>query len=389
VDWAYGELGIPAMTTEVGGSSFFPTYSTVDTLWTQNRGMLVYLAKIARQPYLTDRGPDTNNPTSSPMTVTVGTSSHLTATINYAWTGNAYSQTVAAAEYYVDTPPWAGGSANAMTAVDGSFNSPTEEAQADVPTGSLSVGRHILFVRGRGVNSYSGFQSWGPVSAVFLDVTAPGPATSTPTASSTRTNTPTNTPVPTNTRTYTPTNTPSNTPTSTATNTPTDTPTPAPGAVLQGHVLLQGRPAPPNPAWSVPVTLTLRPSGGGPDTEYTGMTTDNSGYFTVSAPGPGTYDWRVKNPQALANSGSATLGTGTTTVEMGTLREGDADDNNCVNAVDFGILRNSFGKSSGQPGYDPRADFSGDTAVNSTDFSLLRATFGQCGALPVGPGATR
>src|SRR5439155_23342296 len=92
VDWAYGELGAAAFTTEVGGSSFFPAYSQVDTFWNQNRGMLVYLAKIARQPYLITRGPDTKNPTASPMTVTVGTSSHLTATITHAETANAYSQ---------------------------------------------------------------------------------------------------------------------------------------------------------------------------------------------------------------------------------------------------------------------------------------------------------
>src|SRR4029079_10462813 len=68
--------------------------------------------------------------------------------------------------------------------------------------GSLSAGQHILCVRGRGVNSVSGNLTWGPVSAVFLNVTVAGP-----------TNTPTNTPTP-----GPPTNTPTNTPT--ATNTP-------------------------------------------------------------------------------------------------------------------------------------------------------------------------
>src|SRR5207248_782017 len=111
--------------------------------------------------------------------------------------------------------------------------------------------------------------------------------------------------------TFTPTNTPTNTPTFTPSNTPTDTPTSS--AILQGHVLLQGRPAPPDPRWSVPLTLTLRPSGGGAATEYTGLTTDNSGYFSVAAPGPGAYNWRVKNPQTLSNVGTTTLASGTTT----------------------------------------------------------------------------
>ena len=55
---------------------------------------------------------------------------------------------------------------------------------------ALTLGRHIVFVRGRGVNSYSGFQSWGPVSAVFLDV-SPSVGTATATATATATNTPT------------------------------------------------------------------------------------------------------------------------------------------------------------------------------------------------------
>ena len=46
------------------------------------------------------------------MTVTQGTPSQLTATINYAWTGNTFAQNVGAAEYYIDTPPWAGGTAH-------------------------------------------------------------------------------------------------------------------------------------------------------------------------------------------------------------------------------------------------------------------------------------
>jgi hypothetical protein len=207
VDWAYGELGVPAYTTEIEGNTFFPSYSTIDSaIWPHNQGMLIYLTKIAATPYLLTRGPDTKNVAATPMTVSVGTPAQLAATINYAWTSNGYSQNVAAAEYYVDTPPWAGGTATAMTATDGAFNATTENVQASVPTGSLAAGRHILFVRGRGVNSYSGNLSWGPVSAVFLDVQVGGP-TATPTR------TPTNTPTPSG-------------PTDTPTRTPTNTPTP-------------------------------------------------------------------------------------------------------------------------------------------------------------------
>jgi len=96
---------------------------------------------------------------------------------------------VGAAEYYIDTPPWAGGTAIPM---NGTFNSPTVAVNATINTASLSVGRHVILVRGRGVSDFQGFQTWGPISAAFLDVT--GGPTPTPTPTATPTPTPTATP---------------------------------------------------------------------------------------------------------------------------------------------------------------------------------------------------
>src|SRR5438309_2592732 len=90
--------------------------------------------------------------------------------------------------------------------MNGTFNSPTVVVDATINTASLSIGRHVIFVRGRGVSDFQGFQTWGPISAVFLDVT--GGATPTPSV------------------TPTPTVTPSATATSTATSTPRPTLTP-------------------------------------------------------------------------------------------------------------------------------------------------------------------
>ncbi len=625
-DWGYGELGAPAFTTEIEGSSFYPTYSTIDsTIWPRNQGPLIYQAKIARSPYLTTRGPDANSVAASPMTVTQGTPSSLTGNINYAWTANSYAQNVADAEYYIDTPPWAGGIPQAMS---GSFSSQTVAVSASIDTTGLVPGRHVIFVRGRGVNDYSGLHSWGEFTAAFLDVLPPagtatptftgtpptatstrtptntftvtntpiptntftptptvctnygfttstgasiapgttdignhgddaattinlpfayslygqsfsaasvnsngtlqftgsttafsnaclptttlnnaiaanwddlettstltctggcgvftsvsgavpnrifniewravyfsnpaqqanfeirlyegqsrfdivygiidqsgtsatvgvqrdtgsqfaqfecntgslssglqitftlppcgtpaptGSATSTPTsAPPTNTFTPTRTNSPTNTRTFTPTSTFTSTPTDIPTNTPTNTPLPPTSSptsvvVIVGHVTIQGRPAQPNPRQSVPITLTLKLSGGGPESNYS-ATTDASGYFTVTAPGPGAYDYRVKNPQTLANAGNAALANGTNAVEMGLLLTGDANNDNCVNVQDFSLLKNTFGKSVGDPGYDARADFNGDTSISVVDFNLQKNNFGICGAGPV------
>jgi hypothetical protein len=186
--------------------------------------------------------------------------------------------------------------------------------------------------------------------------------------------------------------------TSTPTITATPTITNTPQARIVGHVTWQGRPAQPNALEQLPITLTLR--SGTTEVNYPLQTTDASGFFTVSVSGlpNGTYNWRVKGPDGvlkslatdppgfLANAGPLTLaGAAATQVEMGLMKAGDANNDNLVSAQDFSIMKNTFGKSTGNPGYDNRADFNGDTTVSVQDFNLLKGTFGTSGAPPTGP----
>ena len=163
MDWAYGELGMAAVTTELEGDTFTPPYAQVAPVWEKNKQPLIYMAKIARTPYLTTRGPDATTPAVEPAVVDLGSKPRVIATINYSWQGNFYVQNVGGAEYYLDTPPWAGGTPKTLNPVDGNFNSATETVQATIDTSGLSVGKHIIFVRGKGVDSYEGKESWGPV----------------------------------------------------------------------------------------------------------------------------------------------------------------------------------------------------------------------------------
>ncbi len=161
--------------------------------------------------------------------------------------------------------------------------------------------------------------------------------------------------------------------------------TPTPQAILNGHVSWQGRPAQPDPLQQLPVTLTLKL--GVSEYNYS-EATDVNGVFAVSVDNVpnGTYDWRVKGPQFLANSGTVTLaGSPVTNVEVGLMHTGDCNDDNAVNVSDFNILKVTFGKTIGNPGYDARADFTGDQAVNVSDFNLLKVNFGHDGAPPIGP----
>ncbi|MBN1551520.1 hypothetical protein JW979_08625 [bacterium] len=201
----------------------------------------------------------------------------------------------------------------------------------------------------------------------------------TPLPTSTPTALPSNTPIPTSTPTALPSDTP--VPSSTPTALPSETPTATPSTgILNGVVTLE-RPGmtPPDPSWIIDVDVTLFESGS-PVSVYSTMT-DQNGYFSVAVD-PGTFDILVKNSHTLANcirGIEIPRGGSTPPIDFGTLREGDADNDNLVLSSDFFILRNTFNKSMGDPGYDDRADFNEDDSVTSDDFFLLRNHYNQSG----------
>jgi hypothetical protein len=65
-----------------------------------------------------------------------------------------------------------------------------------------------------------------------------------------------------------------------------------------------------------------------------------------------------------------------TAVKMRILH-GDVNGDGVVNAVDLSGIRNAYGKSAGQAGFDPRSDLNVDGIVNSLDTSLIRANYGK------------
>jgi hypothetical protein len=155
-----------------------------------------------------------------------------------------------------------------------------------------------------------------------------------------------------------------------------------PTADISAAVQLQGRPTPPDPSWSVPLTLTLTPSGGGSPVATCDTTSDQSGNFTCTGLPAGNYVGCVKSPRTLQECVNVTLVDGANSIDFGTLREGDANNDNCAVLIDFSILSSAFGTCIGDPGFDPRGDFNFDGCVLLTDFSLLSSNFGQCGDTP-------
>ncbi len=149
-----------------------------------------------------------------------------------------------------------------------------------------------------------------------------------------------------------------------------------------GQLVLAPSPEPSvNPPMDPLLTFLLLPEVGDPIT-YTEITTDYQGFFTVTVGNlTGTYDWWAKAEQYLANRGVVTLtGEYMTTVEVGLMRTGDANNDNVVDILDFDILLASYGRAWPDPYYDGRADFNKDEVVDSADFSLMRRNFGEAGA---------
>lgn len=175
-DWAYGTLGIPAFTFEIGPGSgacadFFPPYSCQDSVfWPRNRSAFYFAAKNARQPYESALGPVTLTPTLSSGPVGAGAWVTLTAIVDDGLYGSAAgsvgrpaSQVISAAQVFVDAPPWAGGSPIPMTAQDGAFNTARETALAALNTTGLAAGRHTLFIRAQDAGGH-----WGATTAQWL-----------------------------------------------------------------------------------------------------------------------------------------------------------------------------------------------------------------------------
>jgi carboxypeptidase T len=166
---SYGELGVAAYTIELGTSFFQSCTDYTNTIQPNNLQALIYAAKVVRTPYLTPGGPDVTNVALSSGTVPAGTAVTLTASATDTRFNNSNgveaTQNIGAAEYYIDTPPWAGGTARPMAAADGAFNATTEGVSGQVDTTGLATGKHIVFVRAQ-----DGGGAWGAISATYLTI---------------------------------------------------------------------------------------------------------------------------------------------------------------------------------------------------------------------------
>lgn len=164
-DYSYGRLGVPGYTVEVGTSFFEGCTYFQSAILEGNLEALLQAAKHVRAPYVTPSGPDTVDPAAPPLPIEIGTPAAVTATVDDSRynTGAEPVQTVAAAEVYVDQPPWQGGTPVTLAATDGSFDETVEAVDGSVATAGLAAGRHLLYFRGQDAAG-----TFGAVSGRFL-----------------------------------------------------------------------------------------------------------------------------------------------------------------------------------------------------------------------------
>ncbi len=178
-NWTYGKFGIAAYTFEVGSGGscgdFFPEYGCIDgidgmprSFWDENGPAFLYAHKIARTPYLTAYGPDSEDVVAMPGGAEPGQPVQLTATVTDHRYGGDPLQPISGAEYFVDAPGQ-DGAGTAMAAADGAWGGLSEGAVATVDTTGLAAGRHYILVHGLNDDGI-----WGPFTAVFLYVLEPG-----------------------------------------------------------------------------------------------------------------------------------------------------------------------------------------------------------------------
>ncbi|HXF61346.1 MAG TPA: M14 family zinc carboxypeptidase, partial [Caldilineaceae bacterium] len=170
-DWAYGVLGIPAYTFELGAwffedCNFFEQQILADAL-----AALRYGFKAARAPYQIPAGPEVVNLAVTSPTVAAGQLITLTAladdTRSYGGSyGSDAAQPIAAVQMTLDAPPWQPGvTPHLLIPTDGAFDAPQEAVHLPINTACWPAGRHTLFVQAQ-----DSAGNWGTTSAHFVNV---------------------------------------------------------------------------------------------------------------------------------------------------------------------------------------------------------------------------
>lgn len=170
-DFVYGELGVAALTFEIGSNFYESCASFENQVLPENMDALLYAAKAAHRPYRLPAGPEVIDLQLSPANISIGEPVTITAVLDDSRYQQSYGaepvQAVAGAQVYLGQPPGLPGSQllGAMQPLDGSFDSSQEAVQFVWQTHNMAPGRYLLFVQGE-----DALGNVGVPSAAFIQV---------------------------------------------------------------------------------------------------------------------------------------------------------------------------------------------------------------------------
>jgi len=166
------------------------------------------------------------------------------------------------------------------------------------------------------------------------------------------------------------------------------------GALVSISVALQGD-SRPDAGWSVPLTVRFFSPGANvlndtPIHEFKSTTARSAAGDTAvcEAAGvtPGTYDIAVLGESTLMNvKRGLVVSPPATSVDLGTLLEGNANHDTTIDLGDCAILAAAWLASKEQPQYDIRADFDRNGLINAADLLLLAANWLRTSPVEIQP----
>lgn len=171
-DYAYGELGLAALTYELGTGFIESCTNFENTILPDNLDSLLFAAKSARRPYQEPNGPEVTDITGAEAPINTGSPFTITAQVSDARRRIAADDpgedreavhSISSAVYSIDIPPFAGGATFPLQAADGSFDAATEQVTAQINTLGLETGQHTLFITATDSSGQT-----GSPSAVFF-----------------------------------------------------------------------------------------------------------------------------------------------------------------------------------------------------------------------------
>jgi 5'-nucleotidase/UDP-sugar diphosphatase len=156
-------------------------------------------------------------------------------------------------------------------------------------------------------------------------------------------------------------------------------------ATLEGQVSFTGRGSN-NTQWIEEFVVWFFDNGTKAEMAWSPIntTTDTTGFFTITGLTLGTYDIGIKGGAGLSELETNVTLTpdNTTVVDFGTMRVGDANNDDYTTISDRTLLYGGWGTEEGvDPGFRPYCDFNNDGYLTISDRTLLYGNWGQQGDL--------